>query len=152
MTDVGTITARIVALMGDVSGVDTVDDEYPEDINDKLPFCFVEEGPAAFVKSNTNNIICTQEFTLLLYVQAFETEISGQEDSAYQACRPFLTSVPKFFWQHTRLQRSDQGLADVVSASLSEHQGIQSASRNNYEYMGIAFTLNVVYDQYIDEV
>lgn len=151
MTDVSTITTRIVALTGDISGVSAVDDEYPDTLT-TLPFCFVEEGPAAFVKSNTNNIICTQEFTLLLYVQQFETEITGQEDAAYQACRPFLTSVPTFFWQHTRLQRNDQGLADIVTASLTEHQGIQSASRNNKEYMGIAFTLNVVYDQYIDEV
>jgi hypothetical protein len=151
MTDVGTITARVIALMGDVSGVGAVDDEYPATMS-TLPFCFVEEGPAAFVKSNSNNITVTQEFTLLLYVQQFETEITGQEDSAYQACRPFLTSVPKHFWQHTRLQRNDQGLADVVQVSLSQHQGIQSASRDDREYMGVAFTLNVVYDQYVEEV
>lgn len=150
MTDVGTITDRIVALVGDISGIGAANDEYPDTLS-TLPFCFVEEGQAAFVKSNTNNIIVTQEFTLLLYVQAFETEITGEEDSAYQACRPFLTSVPQFFWQHTRLQRSDQGLADVVQATLAEHQGIQSASRDNKEYMGIAFTLNVVYDMYISE-
>lgn len=152
MTDVSTITARIVAIADDMTGV-TADDEYPADEANGLsvPFMFVEEGPAAFVKSDSNNLRITQEWALLLWVQAFEDEENNAE-SAYQACRPYLTSVPMYFWNRTRLQRSDQGLADVVSASLTAHDGIQSADRPNKLYMGIRFTLSVVYDQYLSEV
>lgn len=152
MTDSGTITTRNVALAGDISGITNAAAVYPASLDGLLPFCFVDEGAATFRKIDSSTIEVTQDFPLLLYVAEFETEITGQEDAAYQACRPFLTSVPYFYWQHTRLQRGDQGLADVKSAALTEHQGIQSASRDNKEYMGVAFTLSVVYDQYVEEV
>lgn len=153
MTDVGTVTDRIVALLNDNAGI-TADDEYPDNEDAALPdnFCFVAEEGATFRLTDTNNVEVTQDWSLLLYGKKFETEITGEEDTAYQACRPFLTSIPKFFWQHKRLQRNDQGLTDVKAALLGEHLGIQSASRGNYEYQGIAFTLTVVYDMYIEEV
>lgn len=152
MTSVGTVTGRIVAIADDITGI-TASDVYPDDLVAvlPLPFCFVEEGPATFRKSDSNNIKTTQEWSLLLYVQQFETEKTGQEDAAFQAVRQYLNSVPLYFWKRTRLQRNDQGLTDVESASLTAHESIQSASRNNREYMGVAFTLSVVYDQYVEE-
>lgn len=154
MTTVADITARIVAIADDITGI-TADDEYPADeANDlPVPFCFVEEGPATFVKTDSNNVRITQEWALLLWVQAFEDENSATSyESAYQACRPYLTSVPTYFWNRTRLQRNDQGLGGVVSANLISHDGIQSADRPNRLYMGVRFVLSVVYDQFIDEV
>ena len=152
MTDVATITARIVALADDMTGV-TADDEYPTDEANGLsvPFCFVEEGPASFVHSDSNNVRITQEWALVLWVQAFEEEENNAE-SAYQACRPYLTSVPTYFWNRTRLQRGDQGLNGVVSANMTAHDGIQSADRPNKLYMGVRYTLSVVYDDFIDEI
>lgn len=151
MTDVATITARIVAIAEDMTGV-TAGDVYPADMNSALPFCFVEEGAATFAKTDSNNLRITQTFSLLLYVQAFEEEKTGEADAAYQACRPYLTSVPEYFWNRTRLQRNDQGATSVLSANMPGHDGIQSADRNNYLYMGVAYTLTVVYDSYIDEI
>lgn len=151
MTDSGTVTNRIVDLANDISAIGTAAAVYPALLDGVLPYCFVDEGAASFKKIDTNTVEVTQQFSLLLYVQQFETEITGEEDSAYQAVRPFLTSVPTFFWRHTRLQRNDQGLTDVKNAMLTEHQGIQSASHDNKEYMGVAFTLNVTYDQYVEE-
>jgi hypothetical protein len=152
MTDVSTITARIVAIADDMTGV-TADDQYPTDEANGLnvPFMFVEEGPAAFVRTDSNNIRVTQEWALVLWVQAFEEEV-GNAETAYQAARPYLTSVPTYFWNRTRLQRGDQGLADVVSANITAHDGIQSADRPNLTYMGVRYTLSVVYDQYVDEL
>lgn len=155
MTDVGTITARIVAIADDMTGV-TADDEYPTDEASALsvPFMFVEEGAASFAKTDSNNLRVTQEWALVLWVQTFEDEIPGSAgyEAAYQACRPYLTSVPTYFWNRTRLQRNDQGLAGVVSANMTSHDGIQSADRPNKLYMGVRYTLTVVYDQFIDEV
>lgn len=156
MTDVSTITARIVAIANDMTGI-TADDEYPADEANGLtvPFMFVEEGAATFARTDSNNLRITQEWALVLWGQAFEDEEPGgslDADDAYQACRPYLTSVPTYFWNRTRLQRNDQGLADVVSANLTSHDGIQSADRPNKLYMGIRYTLSVIYDQFIDEV
>lgn len=151
MATVADITGRIVAIADDITGI-TASDEYPAEIRDKLPFCFVEEGAATFEKTDTNNLRITQEWRLLFYVQKFNEEVTNEADDAYQATRPYLTSVPTYFWQRTRLQRSDQGLTDIVSSRLTGHEGIASADRNNHTYMGVAHTLSVVYDQYIDEV
>lgn len=153
MTDVGTITARIVAIADDITGI-SADDEYPSDATYDtaltVPFMFVEEGAATYALTDSNNVRITQEWALVLWVDDFEEE-NGDAETAYQACRPYLTSVPTYFWNRTRLQRSDQGLADVVSARMTGHDGIQSADRGNITYMGIRFTLSVVYDQYISE-
>jgi hypothetical protein len=153
MTDVSTITARIIAIMDDASGVDLADDQYPAAFSAaNLPFCFVEEGQATFESIDTDTVECVQEWLLLLYVQAFDDEIQSEEDAAYQAVRPYLTSIPTYFWQRTRLQRSDQGLTDVKQAQMGAHQGIQSADRDGVTYMGAAFTLTVTYDMRIDQV
>lgn len=153
MTEVGTITARIVAIADDITGV-TADDEFPNDLTTALPvpFLYVEEGAATYVKTNTNNQQVTQEWGLFIYVQQFKEQVTGEADSAYQACRPYLNSIPLYFARRNRLQRSDQGLADVVSANITEHQGIDSARRNNRDYMGVFFTLTVVYDQQFEEI
>lgn len=151
MTDVGTITARIVAIADDITNV-TADDQYPDNLSAVLPFCFVEEGEAAFQEINSDTVEVTQQWRLLFYIQAFDGTIQSEEDAAYQAVRPYLTSVPLYFWNRKRLQRSDQGLADVTRATLSQHEGIQSADREQQDYMGVAFTLTVVYDMRIDQV
>lgn len=152
MTDTATITARIVAIADDITGV-SADDEYPTEYDAALtvPFMFIEEGSATFQRTDSNNVRITQEWILLLWVQAFEEENDNGE-AAYQACRPYLTSVPTYFWNRTRLQRNDQGLADIVSANMTGHDGIQSADRANITYMGVRYTLSVVYDQYISEI
>ncbi len=153
MTDVSTITARIVAIMDDVSGVDLADDQYPAAFSaSNLPFCFVEEGAATFTSIDTDTVEVEQAWLLLLYVQSFDEDSQSEEDAAYQAVRPFLTSVPNHFWSRQRLQRGDQGLADVKSAVLGQHQGIQSADRDHVTYMGVAFTLTVTYDMRIDQI
>lgn len=153
MTDVLTVTNRIVAIMDDISGVTLADDEYPVEFSgSNLPFCFVEEGPATFDSIDNNTVRVNQDWLLLLYVQSFDDDVKSEEDAAYQAVRPFLTSVPQHFLNRTRLQRGDQGLTDVVRAFMSEHQGVQSASRHNAYYMGAAFTLTVTYDMRVDEI
>ncbi len=153
MTDVSTVTARIVAIADDVSGIALADDQYPTEFTaSNLPFCFVEEGPAQFESIDTDTVEVTQEWLLLVYVQSFDDDVQSEEDAAYQAVRPFLTSIPQHFWNRTRLQRSDQGLTDVKRAIITEHQGVQSASRHNAYYMGCAFTLTVTYDMRVDQI
>jgi hypothetical protein len=151
MATVADITARIVAIADDITGV-TADDEYPADIRVVLPFCFVEEGAATFQETDTNNVRVTQEWRLLFYVQKFNPSITNESETAYQAVRPYLTSVPSHFWNRTRLQRSDQGLTDVIRATLTGHEGIDSADRNSHLYMGVAHTLSVEYDMYKSEI
>lgn len=152
MIAIQTITDRIVALMGDVSGVSLADDEFPSDLNSHLPFCFVSEGAATFNSIDSNRVEVNREWVLTLYVAKFTDEIVAQENSAYAACRTYLVSVPALFWQHTRLQRNGAGLVDVKRSTLVGDDGIQSASRNNTIYHGIAFRLSVVYDMVVEEV
>lgn len=152
MASIQTITDRIAALMGDVSGIAMADDEYPADLNSHLPFCFVSEGNATFTSIDSNRVEVNREWVLTVYVAKFTDEVVAEENAAYAACRPFLVSVPSKFWQHTRLQRNDAGLVDVKRSTLTGDDGIQSASRKNTIYHGIAFRLNVVYDMFVEEV
>lgn len=151
MSVVGDITARFVALAGDMSGVTLAGDVYPATLVNRVPFCFVEEGAATFEKISPDIVAVTQTWTLLLYVQEFETEITGQEDAAYQAVRPFLTTVPLHFGNCFHLERNDTGVRYVKRARLTRHEGIQSADRENRLYMGVAFTFSVEYDLYVNE-
>lgn len=152
MADLDTILNRIIALAGDVSGIDSAGDEYPAGgLTGNLPFVFVEEGEATYERLNSNQVRVTREFIALIYVQAFKPENADEEAAARDAARPFLISYPTYFLQRSRLQRNDNGLTDVVSATVSADSGLQTASREQVIYSAVFVRHSVIYELFISE-
>ncbi len=152
MASLDTILNRIIAIAGDVSGVDTASDEYPATMAGSLPFAFIEEGEATYEDMNSNQRRITREFITLLYVQEFNPENAAQEASARDAARVFITSYPKHFLERSRLQRNDSGCADVIRATVSADSGQQTASRDQRLYSAVYVRHSVTYEEFITEV
>lgn len=154
MADLDNILARLIAIAGDLSGIDSAGDEYPTaGLTGNLPFVFIEEGEATYEQLDTNRVRCVREYISLIYVQAFSPENAAQEASARDAARPFLRSYPLHFIKRSRLQRSgDSGLQDITSATVSADSGLQTASRNEVLYSAVYVRHSVTYTEAVNEV
>lgn len=149
MTNLSDVLARIVDIANDLSSIGLADDEYPVSLVGNLPFLFVYEDEGRYQQLDADTWRFTRDFTALLYIQEFNPENATQEAAARVAARPFLVSYPRHFLARNRLQRNDQGLNGIVSATLSEDRGIQSASRDMHIYTAIYFHHVIVYDEQI---
>lgn len=148
MTSLDTIMTRIVTLAGQVSGVTTSVDTLPKHIDAAtLPLMFVTEGLATYDYPDSEMTAVSREFLLLLWVQAFDNQDATVEQAAREACRPFLTSVPKYFRARRQLNNNDAGVTGVVSARITRDDGPATASRDGVLYYGVAFRLTVIYNE-----
>lgn len=152
--DMDALIARVVTLCGQITGVDTASDEYPSDtdplLSSELPFVFVSEGRATFAPLYSGTDVVTQEYVLLFYIATWEHGDVAAEQAAREAARVYQQRVPRFFLQHPRLEYNDNGLNSINRARIVGHDGLQSASRNGSLYYGIAFRLNVEYEESLD--
>ena len=116
----------------------------------QLPFVLVSEGRAIFAPlyAGTDNV--TQEYVLLFYIASWETASAASEQAAREAARLWQQRVHRFFMGKPRLENGDNGPNSINRARLVGHDGPQSASRNQRFYYGIAFRLNVEYEESLD--
>jgi hypothetical protein len=154
MIDMDVLIARVVALCGQITGVDTASDEYPSEDNPlyttDLPYVFVSEGRATYTSRYARTDIVTQEYILLFYIATWEKGNPTAEQTARESARVWQQRVHRFFLNKSRLELNDNGLNSINSARLVGHDGLQSASRNGSLYYGIAFRLNIEYEESLD--
>lgn len=140
------ITTRLVTMAATISGINGADDELPASLTDTaLPFLLVVEGGANFTSIDVDTLSCTREWTLLLWVKAYEQGSVTSEKAARDACLPFLLSVPRFFWGRRTLEHGDTGVAYVTDARLTRDEGAQGLTHNQRYFYGIPYRLSVTY-------
>jgi hypothetical protein len=147
MANPADITTRIIALRSAMTGITTADDELPASLTDALlPFLLVIEGGANYSSPNANELVITRDWTLMLWVQAFEQGSVTSEKAARDACLTYIASVPKFFWQRRRLQSAgNSGLAYVTDATLARDEGPGVLAHGERRFYGVPFRLTVTY-------
>jgi hypothetical protein len=150
--DLDDLIERIVALSALIPNVADASDEIADcpPFADALPFIFVSEGRMTTTPKYAGTVTVTQEYILLQYVQEFKQGDAAGEHEARKACRPYLTSVHRFFLGKPRLELNDNGLNSMNSARYAGNDGPQSASRDGHLYYGIAHRLNVEYEESLD--
>lgn len=155
MSNPADITARIIALRSQMTGVTTASDKYPEGTFTaaQLPYLVVLGGGATYSSPNSDTLVVVREWTLELWVKAFDQGSLTSEKAAYDACLPFLSSIPKFFWQRRRLQSAgNQGLAFVQNAEITRDFYAQALTHNQGYFYGVPFRLNVTYTEDLTQV
>lgn len=151
--DIAGATARIVAMMESIDGITDADKIYPVSVDEPLPdnilpFCWVEVGRATYGEFSKDLMNVTRDWFLMLYVQNFEQGNKTSADAAWEACLPFLASVPQYFRTRRRLELNHVAFNGVDEAVIVADEGPQSADRRGKYYYGVAFTLRVTYTEY----
>lgn len=148
MTDFDALMTRIVTLAGAIPGMTGAGEDIPEHLSGAdLPFCFVTEGQATYTYPDADMLTVSREFLLLLWVTRFDQQDKTAEEAARAACRPYLTSVPRFFAARKQLQYNDAGIDGVVTSRITRDDGPATASRDGVLFYGIAFRLTVTYNE-----
>lgn len=143
------IKDRIVTLCGQVSGIITVQDDWPESNNPftpaQLPAIVVSIGRANNQWQSGTSFIMSRPYYLNLVSQRIEEDSKDPDTTALETIEPFLISIPLFFCARPRLENlatGDAGLA--LSTSLpSDTGGVGRFIRNGGNYRGTMFILTV---------
>lgn len=145
------IKDRIVVLAGQVSGVTTTLDDYPEAIppfqDAALPAMVTRlmQAPAQRQFLSSDMYLVTRTFTMLLHVAETRDEVLFPDTATMESCEAFLSSVPKYFAERIRLGDPVTGLSDLVyDCQLMADGGIQKIIRESQAYWGVVFRLPVV--------
>ena len=145
------IKDRIVILAGNVSGVTTSLDDYPEGeppfTTAQLPAMVTRlyQAPAtrAFLSSDMYTV--TRTFTMLLHVAETKEEVLDPDTATMESCETFLRLVPNYFAQRNRLGDATTPLADMVyDCELMRDEGIRKILRDKKAYWGVVFRLPVI--------
>lgn len=148
---VGAITEQLVLLARQMDGVTDAGCEIPpHHTPGTLPYVFVEEGEATYSRVSIDTLSVSRDWLLLVYVQSFVESDGLGEAQARAACRPFLKTIPRHFSQR-RLADNEVALNFSVSMTLTRDMGIQTVSRKGTWYAGVAFFVNVTYQEDLSE-
>lgn len=139
---------RIATLVANISGITTVQDDWPEDSQpfapSELPCLIVQAGPVV----NSGRISharfsITREYRILLLVERIEEDIADPDTSALEAVEPYLLSVPAYFAQRPRLEDATNNTGLVFDSSLPTDNGTPRIVREGAVYRGAVFTMTV---------
>lgn len=135
-SNIAAVVTRLVALAGDISGVDTARDGWPNVpiTSSDLPMIVVEDGDATYQRASHFHWIATRPYELTTLVREMVTGRPDLDLAGRQASRAWSHTVANAFMKTPRLERGDAGLAGVRVAS------VQSGTRpGGVEHGGIAF-------------
>ena len=145
-SNIATVVTRIVALAGDISGVTTARDGWPNAAitSDLLPMIVVEVGDADWIVVRTaQQWTETREYALSLLLRAAITGRTDLDLTGRQALRAWLHTISNAFMKTPRLERSDSGLAGVINATIAADSRPGVVEHGTTAYWGALFTLNV---------
>lgn len=155
MVSPSAIKDRIVTLMGEVSGVTTSLDDYPDKDD---PFTGAQL-PAAVTRLlhvpttrrwlSSGIYLERHVFTIPLHVAVVSNvDVLAPDTSVMEQCEVFKASVPAFFAARPRLRGT--GLSEMVyDSELMGDGGIVRIERSGLSWWGIVFTLPVLEEQTI---
>lgn len=149
MATLSEIKDRIVTLCGQVSGIVTALDDYPEDnepfVASELPAIVVRVGPATYAAQSAHRLMVTRQFQLILHVAHIGDDVQDPDTDALEAVEPYLARIATYFGQHPRLHLpgTDNGL--VVRSAMGGDGGIGGFNINSARYMGSTLTLTTEY-------
>lgn len=156
MADLETYLGRIVDLANDITEIGLASLAYPDEktvrMDDNLPFVFVEEGEATYERINADFWRITREARSLIYINLIKPETEANETTGRVTTRALLRTYTQQFMKRSRLQRNDQGLADIDSASIISDGGAQTADRNSKIYNALDIRHRIIYTEQVQEV
>lgn len=143
MTTVSAIKNRLVAIYGDISGIVTALDTYPDNNlpfeNAELPAVVVRLVPdATNERLGARSFKMTRTFQAILHLQTTSGDWLLPDNTAEESAEPFMVSVPLAFCNAPHLERSDVGLA--LSADVPDCNGPVLIEKDGGRYIGLVFT------------
>ena len=137
---------RIVTMCGRITNITTSQDGWPEDEHgfnaSELAAILTQiRLPVLMQPVSGTQFSLTTTFELLLLAARFPADRRLRDVETWEACEPFVLSIPSYFNQHRRLEDSDAGLA--VSITLPQLQAIEALALDNALYAAARFTMQV---------
>lgn len=140
------IKNRIVAIGGDISGINTALDDWPEDnfpfTSIELPALIVTVDPAVrYTKISIGSLLMTRNYAMTVVAARVTNDTQSPDTDALEAIEPFLISVPLKFITAPRLERNDAGLA--FGTELGTEPFIDRFTFNRAVYIGAVIPIAV---------
>jgi hypothetical protein len=141
------IKDRVVTILGAVSGITTVLDDYPEDNEPftaaELPACVVRLRGATNAAVDGRGFAMTRTVAIILHAARSDEDIKYPDTNALEAIETFLLSIPAAFNARRRLNSDDGGLAGVTSITLPADDGRRTIVHESAWYFGAIFSMTV---------
>ena len=101
-------------------------------------------GTADYRYGSSSELIDDTKWVLLIVVQEYLDDQPDTKQAAYEACEPFLDSLPIFLarHRHLKLDGTDTGLAGTAPLTFRS-EGIGDYPRAGKRYSSIAFRIDV---------
>ncbi len=144
---VSQIKDRIVTMAGQVSGINSTADSWPDDdfplTAAELPGIVVTPQPVVQYGIHGHaTMVMTRPYTLLIASARTAHDMKVLDQTARESMEPFLISVPLYFVTRPRLEHNDQGLA-FGSAIAPDPLTIELMTFNGAQYVISLIVLNV---------
>lgn len=144
MSTVGDTIDRLEALVVLIQTGITVSPRYDCKIDPAtLPTFIILPQSAVQEYIGSGDFVTTRDYLLLMLVQQTCDDKPDQQQTAREACYPFLDSVPRFFASHRYLELDDTGLVGVIRTTPPREDGAQLTTWGGETFSAIPFRMSV---------